>query len=100
MFTAIEIKFLQDCCALYRKDGYRLPEGSPRVSRERQEFLLSSALDKLTNVLRNDPLAKDEASILLAAIRHVSAYYGIDDSSFDLLGLYNRLVVLAGGDPL
>lgn len=100
MFTAVEIKFLKDCCALYRKDGYRLPEGSPRVSRELQEFLLSSALDKLTNVLRNDPLAKDEANILLAAIHHVSDHYRIDDSSFDLRGLYNRLVVLAGGDPL
>lgn len=100
MFTNIERKFLKDCCTLYRNDGYRLPSGVAPLSRESQEKLLSSALDKLTNVLRNDPLTKTEATILLGAIHHVSAHYRIDDSSFDLLGLYNRLVVLAGGDPL
>lgn len=99
-FTQNEIRFLKECVYLYKKDGYKLPEGVVRLNREYQDDLLSSSLDKLTNVLRNDPLTKIEATILLCTIRHVSAHYVIDDSSFDMLGLYNRLSALAGMDPL
>ena len=99
-FTQTEIRFLKDCHRLYRNDGYPLPTGSVLISPNYQEELLTSALNKLTNVLLHEPLTKKEATLLLGTIHHVSANYTIDDSSFDLLDLYNRLSALAGGEAL
>ena len=99
-FTQMDIRFLKSCCYLYKKDGYKLPKDTVRIDCETQDTILTTALDKLTNVLRHEPLTKKEATLLLGAIHHVSANYTIDDSSFDLLDLYNRLSVLAGGEAL
>lgn len=99
-FTQMEIRFLKSCCYLYKKDGYKVPEGSDRIRLELQASLLASAMDKLTNVLRNDPLTAREASILIRAIHHVSANYGIDTDAFDLTAVYNRLAEIAGAAPL
>lgn len=98
--TNEELKFLKECNYLYKKDGYQTPKGMSRLSRDYQDLLLNSAFDKLTNVLRNDQLNKQEATILLLEIHYVSEYYDIDDSGMDLIGLYNRLALLAGMDPL
>lgn len=99
-FTKNEMNFLKECNYLYKKDGYKLPKGVIRLSREYQDQLLCSAFEKLTNALRIDPLNKQEATILLCEIHHVSERYDIDDSGFDLIGLYDRLAFLAEMDPI
>lgn len=95
-FTQMEIRFLKSCCYLYTKDGYKMPRGSKRISQERQLALINSAMNKLTDVLRNDPLTAQEATILLSAVVYVRGRYEIDASAVDSTAVYNRLLEIAG----
>lgn len=97
-FTRSEVKFLVQCCHAYAEDGYRLPKGFVLIHRKIQETVIADAIDKLTNVLQPETLTKQEASLLLAIIHHVSAEYEIVEKDFSLLEVYNKLSELAGSD--
>ena len=99
-FTRVEVQFLNQCYQIYAEDGYRLPKGVRRISRECQDTILASAMNKLTNVLQMEPLDKQEATLLLCAVRYVSETCQIVENGFDLIDLYNKLSLLAGSDKL
>lgn len=98
-FTRQDVAFLKKCVSIYKSDGYRIPNIRIRILREQQDSLFESALGKLTNVMANSSLNKQEATLLLAAIHHVCAHYEIESATLDLIGLYNRLASIANDTP-
>lgn len=98
-FTRSEVRFLVQCCRAYAQDGYRLPKGAVPIHRKLQETLIADAIDKLTNVLQPEALTKQEASMLIVSILHVSAEYEIVEKDFSLSEVCAKLSALAEPDP-
>lgn len=98
-FTRSEVRFLAQCCRAYAQDGYRLPKGTTPIPRPIQETLIADAINKLTNVLQLEALTKEEASMLIVSILHVSAEYEIAEKDFSLSEVCEKLSALAEPDP-
>lgn len=95
-FSRGEITAIRTFCQLYINDGLPSQKYFDRISTRVQKNLISSALHKLSDVLTNQELTRDEATVLCMAFTYALNNYEIGGDQADLIAMYNRLADHAG----